>query len=312
MIQQVKPTEYGVILDGCQIRIGGIGEKFVPNINAGKWHNEAWLNINHPDVVGLNKPTFDGKEIALEIGNLIHRYRIKNGKLEYAINILHKPGSNIISLDLLFSKGLSFWYQPPLTAEEIDDGHVRPENVEGSYAVYFNKKNNQYKTGKFCHIYRPKLIDANGKESWATITLQNNQLIILMDNKFLDTARYPIVLDPEIGYSTAGDSSYGSSTVKRGWMDTTDGSGGVTQTYHVAIAAVDGADPGIKLGIYETTDIYGPSPDWSPRNQDLIEQVVGDIIVSDDNEIAAPGGNLAADTYYCLPQIVESSNTKVK
>jgi len=43
------------------------------------------------------------------------------------------------------SKGLKFYYQGPLTEEEIAQGIVRPEEVVGSYAVYHeSKKDREY------------------------------------------------------------------------------------------------------------------------------------------------------------------------
>jgi len=101
-------------------------------------------------------------------------------------------------------ENLNFHYQPELTEEEIAEGHYRPENMVGSYAVYSNHRNNEYGTGKVMHIYRPLFIDAEGKESWVDLEVTENSLILTANSTFLATAAYPIVLDPIFGYDTIG------------------------------------------------------------------------------------------------------------
>jgi len=103
----------------------------------------------------------------------------------------------------------------------------QPENVIGSYAVYHaTKKNNcvggkEYKTGKFCHIYRPHITDADGNETWGELEIDEEAgiLTVVVPESFLDNAVYPVVVDPTFGYTTAGGSnaqlfstSYGSIT----------------------------------------------------------------------------------------------------
>ena len=53
----------------CKCTIGGAGvkDKFVPNINFNKWNDEAWLNINCPDVVSLEKEFLYNKSISSKL-----------------------------------------------------------------------------------------------------------------------------------------------------------------------------------------------------------------------------------------------------
>lgn len=211
------------------IKIGGNDKttkgKFIPNINSSKWNNECWLNINHPNIVNAEKESFVDGKLEIAIGSKTHRYYVaEGGKLEYEIEFAAKPQSNIIELALNFPDGLRFDYQDTLeneykkdslwykTLEDYLADHNRPPNVVGSYAVKWapggkTKKNNQYKTGKFCHIYRPKLIDANNKVAWCGLGITGKTLAITMPQWFLDTATYPIRLDPTIGYTTNPESS---------------------------------------------------------------------------------------------------------
>src|SRR3990172_1486477 len=85
------------------------------------------------------------------------------GGLKFEVILKEKPVSNKLEFTIS-TKGLDFFYQPPLTQQEIDEGAERPENVIGSYAVYHTTKGGmndvagmEYKVGKAFHIYRPKV-----------------------------------------------------------------------------------------------------------------------------------------------------------
>ena len=191
-------TRYDVDLSDedtpVHVKVGGDIPKFVPNINMSKWHDEAWLNMNHPDPVGPEVEKFEDDRVELAVGNNTHRYSLVGGGLSYEVIFTQRPVSNEVRFNMLFPEGLMFWYQPPLTQEEIDEGAERPENVVGSYAVYWKKRDNKYKTGKFCHIFRPRLVDAWGEWIWGEVEVLERRLIFKMDAEWLDNAHYPVVL----------------------------------------------------------------------------------------------------------------------
>ena len=294
--------------------------KFVPNINALKWNNEAWLNINHPLVVNTEQEDFTDGIITLSIGDVTIRYYITpDGKLEYEVIFASRPAQNVIKLDIDFSPNLQFWYQPTLYAsweadnegltwEEYQIYDHRPENVEGSYAVYIGKHDNEYKTGKFCHIYRPELTDDNGDKSWADIEIDpvKKELTVTMDRTWLRDAVYPVVMDPYIGYNTQGASNYGSTTVIRGSMTSTDTGGGDTITYYVCMEGYQSGAEGIKLGIYPVNVGNG-----DPEGETLVEQVEFDITATGWNSNVAGGATLSASTEYWLGFIPEHNNGDV-
>lgn len=116
-----------------------------------------------------------------------------------------------------------FYYQPPLNEENWPKGYTvnethalnekgeieayRPLNVVGSYAVFHSsKKGNEYRAGKAYHIYRPELIDAEGKRAWADLLIENDLLTIILPQEVIDIASYPLVVDPTFGYTGAGAS----------------------------------------------------------------------------------------------------------
>lgn len=202
--------------------------KFVPNINMSKWNDEVWLNINHPDKVNGEKVKKQNEIISLSVGNNTHRfYPTTDYHFEYAIELKKYPDSNVLEFDLKFPEGLIFLRQR--TYQENWDLHMadgradflgcktfeeykridhRPENVQGSYAVYWNKMHGKYKNGKFCHIFRPKLIDAEGTERWAelfidTEGIDDNRPKMLISCNFKGLV-FPVTVDPEIGYHPGG------------------------------------------------------------------------------------------------------------
>jgi len=251
-------SEYTVQLgdaDGianASIRIGGedssVGNKFVPNVNVLKWNDECWLNINHQEtVVTSEKESFIDGELALTIGELVYRYSVENGRLKYGIDLLSRPATNVLEFDLDFSEGLEFGYQNTLEDEwkkeprglslkEYLATRDRSDDTIGSYAVYWRKAHNQYRTGKFCHIYRPKLTDAEGNSCWAEweLDLEHKKLRLIMDGDWLDNAVYPIDPDYTIGYASVGSSSWDTDDQIYMKTDPTAEEDGVAKTLHYA------------------------------------------------------------------------------
>jgi len=158
-----------------------------------------------------------------------------------------KPAGNVFSFNIE-TKNLDFFYQPPLNQEKQKElsseyselsskGHIvsctetdcfdkdgkvithRPENVVGSYAVYYKGGKSgdytalggkNYRAGKAFHIYRPQIIDAQGNKVWATMNVDtaNNKLTVTIPQDFLDSAVYPVTIDPTFGYTMAPTSYY--------------------------------------------------------------------------------------------------------
>lgn len=148
------------------------------------------------------------------------------GGFEWKFTLKQMPPSLVWKFPIQ-TKGLKFYYQPPLhpdhptwadtTRNRIPDS-FRPENVVGSYAVYHNTKTNihasaedakKYKAGKAFHVYRPHLMDAEGKETWADLDVSDGFLTITLPQEFLDKAVYPVTVDPTFGHTEIGSSGHG-------------------------------------------------------------------------------------------------------
>lgn len=185
------------------------------------------------------------------------------GGLEFEIVFKQNPLYTSLRFPIEYNN-LEFYYQQALTPEEIKDGYYRPENVINSYAVYHSYlRDNEYLTGKAFHIYRPKLIDSMGLESWCNINIdtKTNLMSISWDRSFMDNAIYPVILDPSFGYTSIGASAGGLGGVnkKRGCNAT------LTENGDITFINFYGRDGGIILDI--DVGIYNDSG-GSPNNLD--------------------------------------------
>ena len=205
-------------------------EKFFPRLKLKKWENEVNFSVgiidDEPDLDSVVKEK--DEVVEWDKGNIIAKfYSLDNpfpndyykpmhnpedGAFEMNITLKEKPDTNVVNLSI-HTKGLKFHYQPFLTEEEKLAMKVkRPLNVEGSYAVYHkNKKDNQYKTGKFLHIYRPQVEDSAGNKVWGELKIDKDEGImsVTIPQEFIDNAVYPIqhATGATFGYTTEGGST---------------------------------------------------------------------------------------------------------
>ncbi len=232
------------------ILIGGedanVGDKMVPNVN-NSWEFESgaekyFINLNRESVVVTDElaELKDG-QLSLTVGDETDSFGVNESLLLWNIEIAKKPLSNIYEWELKFSQGVSFHYQHSLeyqfehsggegadTIEEFLAKTHMPEDIVGSWAVYCDKQNNinypdgsvkvKYRTGKLCHIYRPYATDANKETVWCDLYIDpdSNLLRVTIPQNFIDTAVYPITLDPDIGHTSCGASFVNSDGVQRG------------------------------------------------------------------------------------------------
>lgn len=168
-----------------------------------------------------------------------HEFTInENGGVEFDLILREKLDSNVFSFPIE-TKGLKFYYQPPLHPEHPTwadtnrDGKAdtfTTENVVGSYAVYHETQDKlwktkeeaeKYKTGKAFHIYRPKVYDAKENEIWGELNIDETEgvLTITVDQDWLNSAAYPVRIDPNFGYETAGRYiSCSPNTIEGSWF----------------------------------------------------------------------------------------------
>ncbi len=214
-----------------------------PKLTLSRWNDETNIDIgflegNISNITTSGNRTnisFDNRTIIITTKNIDDR--LEGGGIEFDLILQEKPPSNKFEFEMN-SENLEFFYQPPLfeeaglktPTEECSAtrcrGRFRPKDVVGSYAVYHkSKKDNEYKTGKAFHIYRPKIFDNEGEWIWGELKIdeKKNKLTITADNDWLQDAEYPVIIDPTFGYTTAGASSEDANDYMLGYNFSTAG-----------------------------------------------------------------------------------------
>ena len=235
--------------DRIHIEIGDskVPTEFMPQVKMMRWDNEVNFSVRLKSecFAGLAEVSFDKDKIIWEKGDAkIEYYDYTEGEGGYKMvwYLKSKPVTNKVEFSLQ-SKGLNFFYQPSLTVEfqsgysnEFKRGIVvsetqvkdlndlggralvnRPENVVGSYAAYHQTKGRmndingkEYKVGKAFHIYRPKLIDADGWEVWGNLNIDIEKGIyeVEIPQDFLDNAVYPIKSNDNFGNESSAGTEF--------------------------------------------------------------------------------------------------------
>lgn len=144
---------------------------------------------------------------------IVETVDIGDGGFKIDVILNEKPSTNRFCYQIEGAENYDFFYQPPLTEQEIAEGASRPPEIEGSYAVYHKTLKNHvigqenYATGKVMHIPRPQVWEMANEEAtkqWADLSYENGQLCVTAPQDFLDTATYPVRIDPTFGYTTVG------------------------------------------------------------------------------------------------------------
>lgn len=188
-----------------------------------KWNRELGLNINlgnNSEGLSWEKGVFRNKYNNYEIV----QYPKGDNNFEFEVILDSPPPRNWIEFNIN-TTGLNFEYQGRLDIERNNFTHCnatscwdnfnnniaeRPENIVDSYAVYSEElRNNEYKTGKLFHIYRVWVNDSSGNLTWGGIFINktNGKMKLNVSQTYLNNAIYPVTIDPDIGYTTAGGSS---------------------------------------------------------------------------------------------------------
>src|SRR3990172_8790988 len=214
--------------DAITVEIGDSKQAdFKPQFKVMRWDNEVNFSLRAQEdpnaTVEVDKEVI--KYITPEYE--VHQYDkpdvSEDGGFEFEWVLPKKPASNVLTATIQ-TKGLSFFYQPPLTQEEIDEGAERPENVVRSYAVYHTTKGGmndvagmEYKVGKAFHIYRPEAIDATGKWVYGDLDITVNEdgtgmMTKTIPQGFLDNATYPVLIgSPTPPVFDASSQAYGTA-----------------------------------------------------------------------------------------------------
>ena len=186
----------------CRVRFAGKDSL----MSLSRWGGEATLAFA-PGEEHAGETRIRGNELVLRSEATPKRYhvfrRLDGERFEYDVVLLKEPETNVIQIELDFPEGLEFYKQPSARALMKTPFRCPPE-VEESYAVYWKERNGPYKTGKFCHIYRPRIRDARGRTVWGRLDIVGHSMTITIPEDWLSDAVYPVVVDPIVGTQTRG------------------------------------------------------------------------------------------------------------
>src|SRR3990167_7148251 len=174
-------TDKGTVLEISKvstIESGGENKTEVmkdePKVVFSKWGGEAALGVRYEGLATTTKGSracltdrmeWKGAKEEMRAYPLEAKEGMEDGGFEIEVVLNEKPVANVFDFAIDGAENLDFFFQPPLTQAEIDEGASRPENVVGSYAVYHRTKANHevsktnYATGKVFHVYRPRAVD---------------------------------------------------------------------------------------------------------------------------------------------------------
>ncbi|QQR65359.1 hypothetical protein IPH92_02135 [Candidatus Kaiserbacteria bacterium] len=211
-----RGNKFSLEMDGGnQIEIS----KMKPSVTFEYFGGESSFSVLYGD--NSTPQLIEGKKLkyavtpkeAVQVYPLEAKKGMEQGGFEMEVVLDEAPLSNVFTFTIENIDDLDFLYQPALTQEEIEAGSEQPENVSGSYAVYHkSKKDNEYKTGKIAHIYRPHVVDSANNEVWGTLEIINNELKVTVPEEFLKNATYPVTVDPTFGYTSVGGTSVAVGT----------------------------------------------------------------------------------------------------
>lgn len=102
------------------------------------WKGERGLTVKYD----MGTPTL-GARIRDKRDKQVVVEQISNDSMKMDIILHSKPDTNKFCYQIEGWEDYDFELQPPLTEEEVKRGMVRPEEIEGSYAVYHKRLKNQ-------------------------------------------------------------------------------------------------------------------------------------------------------------------------
>lgn len=244
VIKSLNPTTYNIKYHkDLDVEVGDLTDttSFKPHVKMKKW-DEVDFSIEHSTLLD-NPPTTTGVDEGytklswtdgtdtLEYYPLDSADRMEEGGFEFEYIYASKPDTTALEFDiavkdLIFEKQLPY-DQQPIHPEDTSAGIVTrtatqgldssgnvllqmPDNVVNSYAVYHvnhvDKFSPQYGGGKAFHIFRPLATDSSGVEQWCDLDVDtdSSKLIVTIPQAYLDSATYPVTVDPTFGYTTLG------------------------------------------------------------------------------------------------------------
>jgi len=244
---------------------------FKNKIKFTKWNKEESLTIDFNDVVAGNPfEDVDGKTKVKDKDNAVRFYYDRNSDEVMRLGIIwnEKPQQNFWIAKLVGYENFNFFYQPPLTQQDIDEGCHRPDNVIGSYVItHKTKRNNNYKCGIFAHWYRPKFLDSAGNWTWGILEYKDGIMTETCPPEFLGDPKtvYPVRSNADLGYTEDGGSevTIGADLIYVFPIGIAGADAGLVTK--IAIMTSNWGNPGrtCRFGLYSKTTVPNLIRDWT-------------------------------------------------
>lgn len=305
-----------------------------PELTLKKWGGEVAMAVTYAGIKAAGARPFLSKNVewrggaqTMQVVPLDKSAALEDGGYEVNIILDAPPASNVFNFSISGADDLDFFYQSPLWQEaglkapttnctdtDCDiDGHAhRPEDVVGSYAVYYKHHRDHinghtnYATGKAYHIFRPKVTDAAGHQVWASMSYDAGVLRVAVPAEFLASAEYPVTVDPTFGYTTIAITEFSnvaSQTFAHLYTLSQAGTVTLMSTYfhtvtgpYTAKALIYSDSAGAPNALLATSAEYIPAPNVSQWNNVSISAT----LITADYHLAwiTPAGS-AAFNYLC-------------
>ena len=235
--KQIFKASIGGDTDNVVIGDEKAPDTFKNKITFKKWPDkngnyENTLSIIPPaDLITSDTPTLTAGKLEVKdakIGFYFNPDPDNPDNFKFGLILYEKPTTNTWSFQLGGDwQDMDFFYQEPwLNVEEfIEDGETWVRNldtgkdtrslkVQGSYAIYHKTKvshiigQTNYMSGKFGHIFRPRILDADSKQiGWVDLHIENGIYTLTIDQKILEDAKYPLKFNDWFGTQNQGGSS---------------------------------------------------------------------------------------------------------
>lgn len=195
----------------------------------------------------------------------------EEGAQEWLLTFDSKPSRNYWDIPL-YKAGMYLVYQPALNEMFAESEcsiwtrtHVKlhtgqsfyrpPELVGGYVAFHKTLRNNQFKTGKLFNLLLPKATDKNGLTTYGSYNRDaeaTNILRIMLPQDFLNSADYPVTIDPTFGKTAVGGSESSNNNdlllASKGTMV----DGGTVVSLHYRTGSGQGGN--IRMAVYGVAD----------------------------------------------------------
>lgn len=259
-------------------------QKNSPDVTFSFWDDTERITIT-PQFKGAGKTSKAKRDLfsnKLEFtkGDTVAFIQPRDNQQEFDIDfhLYSKPTSNVFSYKVSGAENFNFFYQE-------EQGEGVPENVFGSYAVYYKVARNGASSKAF-QIYRPQAIDADGNKAWAELQFKDNLLTVTVPQEFLNTAIYPVVVDPTFGKTDDGTNVQTFSGDRIYLSTATPASSGTITKGNGRVRVTSASTSEIKMVIF--SDSGGVPDDFLAQS----DEVVVNWTTSADTEFPFSGANL--------------------